>query len=316
MSTRYRSFLKDHYGIDPDTITSIDIGVANRNYLITAGSSRYIFKRSTSTAKYPNTNIVSFLAAAQNSKLPLIQIIPSRTGEPFLKRGRITYTLATFLPGTHPTYSTITTGKLRSLGSALATLHLLPWQAAITNPKLNPSYMERVYRRYLPLLERKSFDSKQEFLGTVENERQHTTSRLAAWQALPRTPVHNDPYLSNTLFEGDELTGLLDLEDVGTGIALIDVARVINTWCFTETGTYRPELAKAFVAGYDAARPLSPLERELFYDLLRFVAYRHCVWFMKLCVQRAAEPASAIDYYALRFWRAHPDAAIDLLPRP
>ena len=315
MSINYTDFLEKHYGIRPVAITRITSGVANRNYLVKTDSAHYVFRRSTSTAKYPIINLASFLQAAQGSGLPLARLIPTRTGESFLQHGRITYTLATLLPNTHPTYSTITTGKLHSLGHALATMHLLSWQAPAASPKLEPRYMERVYRRYRPQLQPKSFEGKREFLEIVDDEHRHTEGRLAAWQVLPRTPVHNDPYLSNVLFGGDTLTGLLDLDDVGIGIALIDVGRVINTWCFTEAGTFQPKLAKAFVSAYNATRPLSTVERELFYDFLRFLAYRHCIWFVKLCAQGdVAEPTQAIDYHALRFWRTHPHAATDLLP--
>jgi homoserine kinase type II len=72
---------------------------------------------------------------------------------------------------------------------------------------------------------------------------------------LPKTIVHGDFGVSNLLWRGDQVTGILDFEKAHPDTVLFDFGWGI--------GTRHPPLVRAVVATYTRVRPLSALEREM-----------------------------------------------------
>jgi homoserine kinase type II len=77
------------------------------------------------------------------------------------------------------------------------------------------------------------------------------------------------------MFEGDTLTGLFDFYFAGVDTFLFDIAVCLNDWCIDlESGRLVDERAAAFVAAYDAVRPLDTTELRLMPALMRAAALR------------------------------------------
>lgn len=103
----------------------------------------------------------------------------------------------------------------------------------------------------------------------------------AAYAALPRGPIHADLFRDNVMFEGHKLTGFFDFYFAGVDTFLFDVAVCLNDWCIDlESGRLVEERAVAFVAAYDAVRPLGSSERRLMPALMRAAALRF--WISRL----------------------------------
>lgn len=92
--------------------------------------------------------------------------------------------------------------------------------------------------------------------------------------ALPEAILHGDLFRDNVLFEGHHLTGLIDFHNAFSGWALYDVAICVNDWCLAEQGGLDARRADALLAGYAAVRRFTPLEAELWPDILRLAALR------------------------------------------
>jgi homoserine kinase type II len=79
----------------------------------------------------------------------------------------------------------------------------------------------------------------------------------------------------------DTLTGLFDYYFAGDDAFLFDIAVCLNDWCIDlESGRLDEERATAFVAAYDAVRPLGSGELRLMPALMRAAALRF--WLSRL----------------------------------
>lgn len=97
----------------------------------------------------------------------------------------------------------------------------------------------------------------------------------ASWpSALPRGVIHSDLFPDNVLFDGDEISGVIDFYFSCTDFFAYDLAICINAWCFDEKGEFQSENAKTLVANYSVGRRLNSEERVALPILLRGSAIR------------------------------------------
>jgi homoserine kinase type II len=93
--------------------------------------------------------------------------------------------------------------------------------------------------------------------------------------ALPSGLTHGDLFRDNVLWNGPELSALLDFESACLGTYAYDLMVTILSWCFGDD--LDPRLASAMRAGYERVRPLSLAERRGLHAEARFAALRFTV---------------------------------------
>jgi homoserine kinase type II len=169
-----------------------------------------------------------------------------------------------------------------SVGSVLARMHLASADFALHQP--NPrgaAWWAETVPVVLPFLtpdQRALIETELAFALQV------TASN--AYGALPRGAIHADLFRDNVMFEpgadgNDALTGLFDFYFAGDDAFLFDIAVCLNDWCIDlESGRLNDERAAAFVAAYDAVRPLASGELRLMPALMRSAALRF--WLSRL----------------------------------
>ena len=113
-----------------------------------------------------------------------------------------------------------------------------------------------------------------------------------AYAALPRGATHGDLFRDNVLFEGTQLSGLLDFYFASTDTFLFDIAVCLNDWCTDEQGALLPARAAGFVAAYGAVRALHAQEQRLMPALLRAAALRF--WITRLVDSHRPRDASLL----------------------
>ena len=138
-----------------------------------------------------------------------------------------------------------------------------------------------------------------------------------AWAELPRGPIHADLFRDNVMFETlpdgtARLSGFFDFYFAGVDTLLFDLGVAVNDWCVhLPEGSTDPARSQAFLAAYDAVRPLTPHERRLLPDALRAAALRF--WISRLWDWHLPRQASMLQAHdpgrfesALRQRIAHP----------
>ena len=83
----------------------------------------------------------------------------------------------------------------------------------------------------------------------------------AAWpRDLPLGVIHADFFPDNVFFKGTQFAAAIDFYFACNDALAYDIAVALNAWCFEPDGSFNVTLARAFVAGYQAVRPLTPSE--------------------------------------------------------
>lgn len=104
-------------------------------------------------------------------------------------------------------------------------------------------------------------------------------AELAAQSALvtcdlPQGVIHADLFLDNALFDGDVLTGIIDLYYACDGFWLYDVAVTMNDWCRQADLTLDTARVRAFLTGYARVRPWTAAEQLAWPIMVRRAALR------------------------------------------
>lgn len=210
-----------------------------------------------------DTGILAFLEAQD---FPAPRLLRTRDGQAYLRCGDGYLHLYAYLPGEHPRPRT---AFMQQAGRMLARLHSLPGEDYGLESGYTPAAMITEVRGYL---ERALATSQRELaLGLLRR-----LEALPCFDFLPRGLIHTDPYLVNWVEAADGSLTLIDWDDAGLGIPLLDVGYWLahlttyprheaRRWGVEETGeiTYRPDWGRDFLTAYEEIRPLSPLEHEL-----------------------------------------------------
>ena len=164
-----------------------------------------------------------------------------------------------------------------AVGTMLARMHLAGEDYNRSQPNLRGlAWWNDTVPVVLPYL-----DAAQASLLQSELAYQNHIAHGAAYQALPRGPVHADLFRDNVMFEGRALTGLFDFYFAGVDTWLFDLAVCMNDWCIDlQTGEHASDRAQAMLEAYQAVRPLRPAERQLLPAMLRAGALRF--WISRL----------------------------------
>jgi homoserine kinase type II len=105
----------------------------------------------------------------------------------------------------------------------------------------------------------------------------------AVYPDRPRGFIHSDLFRDNTLFEGDQLNGILDFYEMNKDEWLFDIAITLNDFCTEYPDVVlNEEKAIAFLNTYETIRSLTSDERACLELYLAMAAGRF--WMMRLQV--------------------------------
>ncbi len=258
------------------SLRGIGAGIENTNYFVSTDTGEWvltIFER-LSFEQLPFYLRLMQHLALRNIPVPLPradargEILFQLKGKPAAVVNRLAggHQLA---PGLH---------HCRQVGAMLARMHLRGQDFPLSQPNLRGlPWWEQTVPLVLPFL-----STETAALLTGELAFQQALARSAAYQSLPRGPVHADLFRDNVMFDGapgqETLSGFFDFYFAGVDTWLFDLAVCLNDWCIDlASGALQVERAQAFVAAYESVRPLSAAEHRLLPALLRAGALRFWV---------------------------------------
>lgn len=179
--------------------------------------------------------------------------------------------------------------QCRRLGTTLAHLHLacLGWRQSHAGPR-SVDWLRATAGQLRPQLGAEDLN----LLQVLEQFEAAT-----AGVPLPRTVIHGDMFRDNVLFDGDNLTAIIDFNSAGDGFLLLDLAVVVNDWCSRDDGSLDPQRTLPLVDAYRRVRPLNDDEERLWDVFLRLAALRF--WVSRLASQQLPQdhvrPGSLVD---------------------
>ena len=158
-----------------------------------------------------------------------------------------------------------------AVGDLLARLHVSTRDFAPSQPNLRGlPWWNATVPVVLPHLHREQAE-----LMTDELAYQQHLAASSAYATLPRGVIHGDLFRDNVMFVERTLAGVFDFYFAGVDCLLFDLAVALNDWCVDlASGRLDEDRAAAFVAAYDAGRPLEPAEVRLLPALMRAAAFR------------------------------------------
>ena len=170
-----------------------------------------------------------------------------------------------------------TAAHCAGVGEALARMHL----AGLDYPRRQPNLRGLEWWNETVPVVQPYITPEQSSLILGELAYQNHVAASSACRSLPRGVVHADLFRDNVMFEDGKLTGFFDFYFAGCDSFLFDVAVCLNDWCVDlATGAKDDERSAAFLAAYQAVRPLTAQERQLLPAMQRAGALRF--WLSRL----------------------------------
>jgi homoserine kinase type II len=257
------------------TLTGITAGIENTNYFVDTTEGRWVltlFERLTFEQLPFYLHLMKHLA---QRGIPVPDPQADAAGELLHSLKGRPAAVVNRLRGRH--HLAPDTAHCASVGTMLARMHLAGSDFPLHQPNLRGlPWWEETVPVVLPHLD----DAQRELIAAELGFQQHVAAS-APYAQLPRGPIHADLFRDNVMFEADELTGFFDFYFAGVDTLLFDLAVCLNDWCIDlESGRLEEERAIAFVAAYDAVRPLTGGELRLMPALLRAGALRF--WISRL----------------------------------
>jgi homoserine kinase type II len=260
-------------------LRGIRSGIENTNYYAATARGQWVI---TLFERLSRAELPYYLKLMQHLAMRGIPV-PAPQADP---QGGLLHELAdkpaavvTRLPGSHRLAPDA--AQAAQVGAMLARMHLAAADLAMEQPHLRGlAWWTETVPVVLPFV-----GQAQARLLSEELAFQQQLAASAAGASLPRGAIHADLFRDNVMFDEtageDRLCGFFDFYFAGTDSLLFDIAVCLNDWCADlHNGRLNDERATAFMAAYQAVRPLTGTERRLTPALLRAAALRF--WISRL----------------------------------
>lgn len=248
------------YGLTgPVTLQPISAGVTNSNYILSVAHTRYVLTIFEVASEYSDLPFfMDVTSEAARAGLPAPRALIAQDGTTIGRIADKPAALTVFLPGATP--KRIDPKRCASVGDTLGRFHVacMPHQSqkdSLRSGKKNTWSLERCAA---------SFDRMRAFISDydasiseiIQRELQLQLSADKDTSPLTRGIIHGDLFPDNVLFEGTQVSGILDFYFACEDTLLLDVAVTMNAWCFEKgDGDFNFSKASRLVRAYRAAYP-------------------------------------------------------------
>lgn len=275
------------YGLEVIDLIPIQGGIQNTNYFLVCENQQYVLTVFEDMDEQAAGELVPVLQHLGQAGLA-VPVPLSHSGKAIHTLKNKPAQIAPRMMGEHPIPSTV--AQAEAIAIAQAKMHV-----ALKDFKLerafvrDHAYWYNVAQEIKPSLNVADKVLLGKLLGLYE-------ALTAVYPDRPRGFIHSDLFRDNTLFEGDQLKGILDFYELNKDEFLFDIAITLNDFCtnYPEV-TLNEEKANAFLKAYETIRPLTADEKSCLELYLAMAAGRF--WMMRLQVaqKNAAEGRTGED---------------------
>jgi homoserine kinase type II len=270
---------------DPVSFKGVAEGVENSNFYLETDAGRYfltVYERRVRPEDLPYfLGLMRWLA---EHGYPCAKPVADRAGQELKSVRGKPCAIVEFLPGLSVRRPSV--AHCRAAGEGLARLHLA--SAGFPQRRLN-DLGEPAWAPFFEKLRSAAEALKPGLAAVIEADLAHLTSQWPA--GLPEGVIHADYFPDNVFFHSGAFAGAIDFYFACNDALAYDIAVALNAWCFEPDGSFNITSARALVAGYEAARPLSSAERAALPILAHGAAMR---FFLTRLNDWGATPAGAL----------------------
>ncbi|QIC77071.1 homoserine kinase [Acinetobacter indicus] len=263
------------YGLEVVDLIPIQGGIQNTNYfLVTQDGTHYVLTVFEDMDEQAAGELVPVLEHLGQAGLA-VAVPLSYVGKAIHSIKQKPAQIAPRLIGEHPMPASI--AQVEAIAVAQAKMHValkdFPLKRAFVR---DHAYWLAVSQEIKPSLSEADKVLLSKLLGLYE-------ALTAIYPDRPKGFIHSDLFRDNTLFEGDQLQGILDFYELNQDEWLFDIAITLNDFC-TEYPqvSLNEDKAMAFLKAYDRIRPLTEDEKACLELYLAMAAGRF--WMMRLQV--------------------------------
>ncbi|EPF74573.1 MULTISPECIES: homoserine kinase [Acinetobacter] len=263
------------YGLEVVDLIPIQGGIQNTNYFLVAqDGTHYVLTVFEDMDEQAAGELVPVLEHLGEAGLA-VAVPLSYAGKAIHSIKQKPAQIAPRLIGEHPMPASI--AQVEAIAVAQAKMHValkdFPLKRAFVR---DHAYWLAVSQEIKPSLSEADKVLLSKLLGLYE-------ALTAIYPDRPKGFIHSDLFRDNTLFEGDQLQGILDFYELNQDEWLFDIAITLNDFC-TEYPqvSLNEDKAMAFLKAYDRIRPLTEDEKACLELYLAMAAGRF--WMMRLQV--------------------------------
>lgn len=263
------------YGLEVVELNPIQGGIQNTNYfLVCADGTQFVLTLFENMDAQGAGEIIPILERLGEQGLPVpvplkcdgqyIQILKDKPAQ-----------IAPRMSGKHPMPSTVE--QVEQIAIAQAKMHIALKDFPLQRKSARDhAYWYNVARQIKPTLDVADTALLNNLLGLYE-------ALTMMYPDRPKGFIHSDLFRDNTLFDGNQLKGILDFYELNRDELLFDIAITLNDFCteYPEVAL-NEEKAMAFLNAYSSIRPLTLDEKACLELYLAMAAGRF--WMMRLQV--------------------------------
>jgi homoserine kinase type II len=246
--------LSSAFGLDVVSIEPLTAGSVNSNFRLTDSGGGHWFARlyeeQDAAGARAELTLVKELAGAG---VPVIVARPRLDDAPLAEHEGKAFAIFPWVDGEILCQKRVTPAVCDRVGRALAAVH-----RASASLSALPRGRFRVadLRARLERVERQAPGQYADAVAEIRQKLDFYESRRDT--GLPSGLVHGDLFRDNVLWNGEEISALIDFESASAGPFAYDVIVTVMAWCYGDR--FDPALVAALISGYDAVRPLEARE--------------------------------------------------------
>lgn len=270
--------LAQHYQLTVTDLIPIQAGIENTNYFVdTAHDAQLVLTIFEEMNLIAIHELIPLLTYLKQQGLPVAAPLSDQNGQVIHFIHNKPAQLAPRLIGQPPMQPNL--AQVTAMGTALAQLHVtLKHYPLHRDNNHGQIWWQQTRDQLMPSLTPSEQALINQVFAQFEQARQHYPDR-------PYGLIHGDLFRDNTLFEGEQLSGLLDFSELAYDELLLDIAICLNDFCSQwPTVALDQTKAQAFIAAYHQVRALTLDEQQALPVYLAMAACRF--WLSRLQIQR------------------------------
>lgn len=269
--------LAQSYLLQATQLTPIQAGIENTNYFVhTAHDTQLVLTIFEEMNLIAIQELIPLLTFLKQQGLSVAAPLTDQNGQVIHFIQNKPAQLAPRLIGQPPMHASL--GQVTAMGKALAQLHVtLRTYPLHRDNNHGQVWWQQTRDQLMPRLTPVEQALINRVFAQFEQARQHYPDR-------PCGLIHGDLFRDNTLFDGEQLSGLLDFSELAYDELLLDIAICLNDFCsqWPNVALDQPK-AQAFIAAYHQVRALTSDEQQAMPVYLAMVACRF--WLSRLQIQ-------------------------------